>query len=78
MTRKGWLLFTTMSVIWGIPYLFIKVAVWEIDPTVVVFARVGVLLPVAAKPQGVREHAEITSQTDTIGMASSQMVEVRH
>jgi drug/metabolite transporter (DMT)-like permease len=39
-------------VFWGIPYLFIKIAVRELDPTVVVFARVGiaaaVLLPVAA------------------------------
>jgi len=53
MTRKGWLLFTAMSVIWGIPYLFIKIAVRELDPTVVVCARVGiaaaVLLPVAAQ-----------------------------
>ena len=53
MTRKGWLLFTAMSMIWGIPYLFIKIAVRELDPSVVVFARVGiaaaVLLPVAAR-----------------------------
>ena len=53
MTRKGWLLFTAMSVFWGIPYLFIKFAVRELDPAVVVFARVGiataVLLPVAAQ-----------------------------
>ena len=53
MTRKGWLLFTAMSMIWGIPYLFIKIAVRELDPTVLVFARVGiaaaVLLPVAAR-----------------------------
>lgn len=52
MTRKGWLLFIAMSVIWGIPYLFIKIAVRELDPSVVVFARVGiaalVLLPLAA------------------------------
>jgi drug/metabolite transporter (DMT)-like permease len=51
MTRKGWLLFTAMSVFWGIPYFFIKVAVRELDPAVVVFARVGiaaiVLLPIA-------------------------------
>src|SRR5215471_18666947 len=51
MTRKGWLLFISMSIIWGIPYLFIKIAVQELDPIVVVFARVGiaaiVLLPVA-------------------------------
>jgi len=53
MTRKGWLLFTAMSVFWSIPYLFIKIAVRELDPAVVVFARVGiataVLLPVAAQ-----------------------------
>src|SRR5579863_207858 len=27
MTRKGWLLFISMSVVWGIPYLFIKHAI---------------------------------------------------
>lgn len=52
MTRKGWLLFIAISVIWGIPYLFIKIAVRELDPAVVVFARAviatAVLLPVAA------------------------------
>ena len=51
MTRKGWLLFIAMSVIWGIPYLFIKIALLELDPGVVVFARVGiaalVLIPIA-------------------------------
>jgi drug/metabolite transporter (DMT)-like permease len=53
MTRKGWLLFIVMSVIWGIPYVFIKIAVRELDPAVVVCVRVGiaaaVLLPVAAQ-----------------------------
>ena|SRR6202790_5519135 len=51
MTRKGWLLFVTMSIFWGIPYFFIKIAVSELDPAVVVFARVGIasiaLLPIA-------------------------------
>ena len=42
MTRKGWLLFIAMSVVWGIPYLFIKIAVRELDPAVVVFARVAI------------------------------------
>src|SRR5579863_6523706 len=53
MTRKGWLLFSAISLFWGIPYLFIKLAVRELDPSVVVLARVGiattVLLPVAAQ-----------------------------
>ena len=32
MTRKGWILFIAMSVIWGIPYLFIKIALLELTP----------------------------------------------
>jgi drug/metabolite transporter (DMT)-like permease len=52
MTRRGWLLFSTMCVLWGIPYLLIKVAVEDLSPPVVVLARTGigalVLLPVAA------------------------------
>ncbi|HYX49430.1 MAG TPA: DMT family transporter [Ktedonobacteraceae bacterium] len=51
MSRKGWILFIAMSVIWGIPYLFIKIALLELNPGVVVFARVGiaalVLIPIA-------------------------------
>jgi len=39
MSRRGWVLFLTMSVIWGIPYLLIKVAVDEVSPVMVVFAR---------------------------------------
>ncbi len=62
MTRKGWLLFIAMSVIWGIPYLFIKIAVRELDPAVVVFARVGiaalVLLPLAARSGALRQLRE--------------------
>jgi drug/metabolite transporter (DMT)-like permease len=52
MTRKGWLLFIAISIFWGIPYFFIKIAVRELDPAVVVFARAAiaaaVLLPLAA------------------------------
>lgn len=42
MSRRGWVLFLAMSVIWGIPYLLIKVAVGEVSPVVVVFARCAV------------------------------------
>lgn len=52
MTRRGWLLFSAMCVLWGIPYLLIKVAVEDLSPPMVVLARTGigalVLLPVAA------------------------------
>lgn len=53
MTRRGWLLFAALSIFWGIPYLFIKIAVRDLDPSVVVIARAGiaaiVLLPLAAR-----------------------------
>jgi drug/metabolite transporter (DMT)-like permease len=46
VSRRGWLLFAAMSVIWGVPYLLIKVAVGEMSPVVVVFGRclVGAVL----------------------------------
>ena len=51
MTRRGWLLFLGMSLFWGIPYFFIKIAVAEIDPSVVAFVRVAIaaliLVPIA-------------------------------
>lgn len=51
MTRRGLVLFGLMSVIWGIPYLFIRVAVAEITPATLVLARTtiaaAILLPIA-------------------------------
>ena len=51
MTRRGLLLFAAMCVIWGIPYLLIRVAVGEISPATLVFVRTGLgamlLLPIA-------------------------------
>ena len=42
MSRRGWALFLAMSVIWGIPYLLIKVAVDEVSPAMMVFARCAI------------------------------------
>lgn len=39
VTKRGWVLFSLMAVIWGIPYLLIRVAVRQLDPGVVVFGR---------------------------------------
>jgi drug/metabolite transporter (DMT)-like permease len=51
MTRRGLVLFGLMSIIWGIPYLFIRVAVAEITPATLVLARTAIaaaiLLPIA-------------------------------
>ena len=52
MTRRGWVLFATMCVLWGMPYLLIKIAVEELAPSQLVLLRTGlaalVLVPYAA------------------------------
>jgi drug/metabolite transporter (DMT)-like permease len=51
MTRRSWALFAAMCVIWGVPYLLIRVAVRDFSPGTLVFVRTGigglVLLPFA-------------------------------
>ena len=51
MTRRGLLLFGLMSVIWGIPYFFIRIAVGEVTPATLVFGRTAIaaaiLMPIA-------------------------------
>lgn len=54
MTARGWLLFATASVVWGVPYFFIKVAVDDdMPPALVAWSRVvlgaAVLLPLAMR-----------------------------
>jgi drug/metabolite transporter (DMT)-like permease len=53
VSRRGWWLFAAMSVIWGIPYLLIKVADGGVAPPVLVLARVTIgaalLLPIAIR-----------------------------
>jgi drug/metabolite transporter (DMT)-like permease len=52
VSRRGWVLFIAMGVIWGVPYLLIKVAVGEFTPAALVLARTtlaaALLVPVAA------------------------------
>jgi drug/metabolite transporter (DMT)-like permease len=58
MTRRGWVLFVALGVLWGLPYLLIKVSVREISPPLLVFIRTGgaavVLVPVAAASGALR------------------------
>ena len=53
MSRRGWVLFAIMCVVWGIPYLLIKVAVGGVSVPMVVFSRTAlgalILLPLALR-----------------------------
>jgi drug/metabolite transporter (DMT)-like permease len=52
MSRRGWALFLAMGVIWGIPYLLIKIAVEDLSPAALVLGRTALasllLVPLAA------------------------------
>jgi drug/metabolite transporter (DMT)-like permease len=51
VTKRGWSLFLAMCLIWGLPYLFIRIAVDHVSPAGLVFLRTAlaalVLLPLA-------------------------------
>jgi drug/metabolite transporter (DMT)-like permease len=59
MSRRGWALFVAMCVIWGIPYLLIRVAIRDFAPGTLVFFRTVlpavILLPIAFRRGIVRD-----------------------
>ena len=59
MSVRGWVLFAAMSLIWGIPYLLIKVAVEGVSVPVLVLARTAV---------GARSASSITSAPASGGL----------
>jgi drug/metabolite transporter (DMT)-like permease len=58
VSARGWVLFAAVSVIWGMPYLFIKIGVEELSPGFVAWSRVAlgalVLLPLALRRGALR------------------------
>jgi drug/metabolite transporter (DMT)-like permease len=76
MSARGWALFAAVSVIWGMPYLFIKIAVDEISPSLLAWSRLAlaaaVLLPLAWKLgalRGLRERWRILTIFAAVEMA---------
>jgi drug/metabolite transporter (DMT)-like permease len=57
MTRRGIILFASLGIIWGVPYLFIKIAIAELTPEMLVLARCAIaaalLLPIAARHRAI-------------------------
>ncbi|MEV4669976.1 MULTISPECIES: DMT family transporter [unclassified Microbacterium] len=57
-TRRGWLLFGAMALLWGVPYLFISIAVESISPPAIVAGRTLIaallLLPFAIRNGALR------------------------
>jgi len=59
MSRKGWALFALVGVLWGVPYMFMKIAVAELATPVIVFSRllIGalVLIPLAVHQKTIKD-----------------------
>jgi drug/metabolite transporter (DMT)-like permease len=51
MSKRGWILFIAIGLLWGMPYLLIRIAVGSVDPLIVAGSRTLIgallLLPVA-------------------------------
>jgi len=63
LSRRAWLLFLAVGVIWGLPYFFIRIAVREVEPATLISLRTAlaslILLPIALrrkKWQSLRGH----------------------
>jgi DNA repair photolyase/drug/metabolite transporter (DMT)-like permease len=58
VSRRGLVLFVALGIIWGLPYLLIKVAVREVSPAFLVLVRTGggalILLPLALRTGSLR------------------------
>jgi drug/metabolite transporter (DMT)-like permease len=58
MTRRAWIAFAGCSVLWGVPYFFIKVAVDDLPAVFVAWARIAmaatILLPLAWRQGALR------------------------
>jgi drug/metabolite transporter (DMT)-like permease len=59
MTRKSWIQFGFVGILWGIPYLLMKVAVADIPPPMIVAGRtlIGalILIPIAIKKNTLKD-----------------------
>jgi len=58
VSRRGWLLFVSLCLIWGIPYLLVRVALRQLEPETLICIRsliaAGLLLPFALRQGGLR------------------------
>ncbi len=73
MSWRAWAVFTALGIIWGLPYFFVKLAVRELSPVVIAFARVAlgaaILLPIAWRRGALRSMSEHKIAVCTFALA---------
>jgi drug/metabolite transporter (DMT)-like permease len=76
MSRRGWFLFAALGLIWGTPYMFIRIAVEHLGPAVVVAGRMAIavlLLWPAARKHDIKQVWR-DSKGGIIAFACAEMV----
>ena len=72
MTWRGWAAFVALGIIWGLPYFFIKVAVQEVSPFALAFARILlatlILMPIAWRRGALRSLAQHKAAVVAFGL----------
>ena len=72
MSRRGWLLFVALCIVWGIPYMFTRIAVREIAPPTLVFLRT---LPAALLLAPLALQRRITASDPQLAILFAAVVE---
>lgn len=76
MSKKGAILFIALSIIWGIPYLLIKLALEDLNPAFIVFARsapAAILLLIYSAIRG-KLRSNLKFYKTAIGFAFVEMI----
>ncbi|HEY2037713.1 MAG TPA: DMT family transporter [Steroidobacteraceae bacterium] len=72
MSARAWLAFATLGLVWGLPYFFIKLAIQELSPFDVAWARITlaalILLPIAWRRGALRALAAHKAAVFTFAM----------
>jgi drug/metabolite transporter (DMT)-like permease len=72
VTWRGWAAFVALGIIWGLPYFFIKVAVQEVSPFALAFARIllatMILMPIAWRRGALRSLAQHKAAVVAFGL----------
>lgn len=55
MSRRSWVLFVLVGIVWGLPYVFIRIAIRDLAPETMIFFRCAITL-VALAPFTKRRH----------------------
>ena len=75
MSKRGWFLFIALGIIWGTPYLFIRIAVTDLSPAVVVFGRT-LIAALLLLPLAIHKGAAKTITTHWKGILAFAVIEI--